>query len=79
MKKKEETRGATLSGACSILTQKTRLKSDMGWEIDLWGVADIISWLQYEYVIPAILITENGAAFEDRVEANGRIVDVRRL
>lgn len=30
-------------------------------------------------MIPAILITENGAAFKDRVEASRRIADVRRL
>ncbi|GCE08385.1 family 1 glycosylhydrolase [Dictyobacter aurantiacus] len=51
----------------------------MGWEIYAQGLADLISWLRYEYVIPAILITENGAAFEDCIEASGRISDVRRL
>ena len=37
----------------------------MGWEIYPQGMTKLLLWLQERYAPPAILVTENGAAFDD--------------
>jgi beta-glucosidase len=49
----------------------------MGWEIYPRGLTELLCWLHQEYRMPAIWITENGAAFDDVVE-DGRVHDTQR-
>jgi beta-glucosidase len=51
----------------------------MGWEVCAPALRRLLNKLNAEYKLPPIYITENGAAFEDRVEADGQIHDERRL
>lgn len=49
----------------------------MGWEISPSGLVQLIERMQREWRLPPIYITENGAAFADRVQ-EGRINDFER-
>lgn len=53
-------------------------RTAMGWEIFPQGLLDLLLWLQEAYANPVVYITENGAAFQDRVRA-GRVADGRRI
>jgi beta-glucosidase len=50
----------------------------MGWPVDASGLGDLLARLWREYRTP-MAITENGAAYEDVVEADGAIHDADRL
>ncbi len=54
----------------------------MGWEIDPGGLRNLLTWLHTGYTGAArvpMVITENGAAFDDVVEADGTVNDVDRI
>ena len=53
--------------------------TDMGWEVAPQSLYRMLVRLAYEYQIPSIYITENGAAFPDVVSEDGRVHDHRRL
>jgi beta-glucosidase len=50
-----------------------------GWEVWPQGLHDVLTRVAREYAPTALYVTENGAAFEDRVEPSGRVVDERRI
>ncbi|MGI9648051.1 MAG: GH1 family beta-glucosidase [Acidimicrobiia bacterium] len=50
----------------------------MGWEVYPAGLYDILVRVDADYEFPAIWITENGAAYEDRIVA-GRVEDDDRI
>lgn len=50
----------------------------MAWEIYPQGLADVLLRVHWDYAQLAILITENGAAFEDQWNGRGHIPDKRR-
>ena len=50
----------------------------MGWEIYPDGLHEILMTVHRDYGAPEIVITENGIAHEDQVEADGRIRDTYR-
>ena len=50
----------------------------MGWESYPAGLFELLRRLQQEYGNPPVYITENGAAFDDVVTADGRIHDEER-
>ncbi|WP_338115063.1 GH1 family beta-glucosidase [Thiocapsa imhoffii] len=52
--------------------------TDMDWEIFPRGLLDTLTWLRERYGNPPVFVTENGAAFHDRVEADGRVRDASR-
>ncbi|MFP4363385.1 MAG: GH1 family beta-glucosidase [Spirochaetia bacterium] len=52
--------------------------TDMGWEVYPQGVSRILRMVHNEYTDKPIIITENGAAFQDSVE-NGRVKDEKRI
>ncbi len=54
------------------------LFTKMDWEVYPPGLYDILRWLAREYDNPRIYITENGAAFDDRVEAS-EVRDIDRI
>ncbi len=54
----------------------------MGWEVDPGGLRNLLTWLHTDYAGPAgvpLVITENGAAFDDAVDADGRVDDADRI
>lgn len=51
--------------------------TDMGWEVAPAGLTGLLTRLARDYRLPPLLITENGAAYRDRVE-NGRVEDEAR-
>lgn len=52
--------------------------SRMGWEVYPAGLFELLFRLKQEYGNPAIYITENGAAFDDTLSADGRVHDEQR-
>ncbi|MGH8252878.1 MAG: GH1 family beta-glucosidase [Steroidobacteraceae bacterium] len=51
--------------------------TDMGWEVAPAGLTGLLLRLARDYRLPPLLITENGAAYRDRLE-NGRVEDEAR-
>ncbi len=52
--------------------------TDMDWEIYPRSFLDTLTWLRERYDNPPVYITENGAAFADRVEPDGSVQDEAR-
>jgi beta-glucosidase len=61
-----------------IKPRKDSNKTHMGWEIVPKAFSEILKWISVEYNNPAIYITENGAAFPDKIE-KGNINDNERI
>jgi len=54
----------------------------MGWEVHPGGLRDLLTWLHDTYTGPAgtaLVITENGAAYDDQADAGGFVDDQDRL
>jgi beta-glucosidase len=51
--------------------------TDMGWEVAPQSLADLLLRLNRDYPLPPVLITENGAAYQDQV-VSGRVEDEQR-
>ncbi|MPZ27002.1 MAG: beta-glucosidase [Micromonosporaceae bacterium] len=51
----------------------------MGWEIDAPGLAETLVRLHREYPPLPLFVSENGAAFEDTVDAGGEVQDPDRI
>jgi len=54
-------------------------QTQMGWEVAPDGLRDVLLALHAEYAPREIVITENGAAFPDTVDPDGRVRDDRRV
>ena len=52
--------------------------TDLGWEIVPHCFVDLLTRLQREVAVP-LLVTENGAVFDDRVDADGAVHDPKRV
>jgi beta-glucosidase len=52
--------------------------TDMGWEVQPWGLRDLLLRLDKDYRLPPTYITENGAAYADRL-SDGRVEDPERI
>jgi beta-glucosidase len=50
----------------------------MGWEIYPHGLSNILIRVNQDYAPPAIMITENGAAFNDVLQADNFVHDAER-
>jgi beta-glucosidase len=61
------------------LVPKNSFLTEMGWEIYPDGLYQIMMRLKEEYNNPVVYITENGAAFDDKVTRNGEIQDDDRI
>lgn len=57
---------------------KTLPTTEMGWEIFPQGLSELLLSLNQQYLLPPILITENGAAMAD-VYAVGKVLDFDRV
>jgi beta-glucosidase len=53
-------------------------QTQMGWEVAPDGLRDVLLALHREYAPREIVVTENGAAYPDSVEPDGRVHDERR-
>ena len=51
----------------------------MGWEVYPHGLDMILEELNRVYHPSALLVTENGAAFPDEWNGDGRVADLRRV
>ena len=52
----------------------------MGWPVTPRGLGELLERIHRDYPeIPALVVTENGAAFEDEVSAEGTVNDPRRV
>jgi beta-glucosidase len=69
-----------LSGAGAPLerVESGRELTDMGWEVFPRGLSELLARLQADYRLPPIHVTENGAAYRDRL-VDGRVADVDRI
>mgnify|MGYP003777529687 CR=1 FL=1 len=54
-------------------------KTDMGWTIDPRGLTELLLRVARERPGLPLMVTENGAAFPDRLDDHGRIVDQDRI
>ncbi|MHB1986380.1 MAG: glycoside hydrolase family 1 protein [Acidimicrobiales bacterium] len=54
-------------------------RTQMGWEIEPAALTELLLWIRDEYTELPIYITENGAAFDDYVDPDGRIQDKARV
>ncbi len=52
--------------------------TDMGWEVYPRGLTELLLTLHRDYALPPVYITENGAAFKDRL-THGRVHDAQRV
>lgn len=50
----------------------------MGWTVDPSGLTEILLRLHHRYGVP-LVVTENGAAYADQLDADGRIRDEQRI
>lgn len=53
--------------------------TEMGWEINPWGLFNLIMLMHLTYRPQAIFVTENGASYSDGLDASGRVHDERRI
>ncbi|MCW2944711.1 MAG: beta-galactosidase [Actinoallomurus sp.] len=53
--------------------------TEMGWSIDATGLTELLLRLHRDHPGTPLMITENGAAFDDRLDAGGRVRDQRRI
>ena len=51
----------------------------MGWPVQPDGLYDLLAEFKRDYGNPAVFIAENGAAYDDQVEADGQIHDPERV
>jgi beta-glucosidase len=65
-------------GAWSILPPGVELTA-MGWPVEPRGLADLLIELHRDYGPARIVVTENGAAFDDELAPDGVVHDARRI
>ncbi len=53
--------------------------TEMGWEVYPEGLYDLLMRLHFDYRFPALYVTENGAAYGDRVGDDGQVQDRLRI
>ncbi|MEV0401177.1 GH1 family beta-glucosidase [Actinoallomurus sp. NPDC050550] len=53
--------------------------TEMGWPIDATGLTELLLRVHRDHPGVPLMITENGAAFDDHVDADGRVRDQRRI
>jgi beta-glucosidase len=51
----------------------------MGWTVDPTGLREVLLRLHRDYPALPLYLTENGAAYADRVDADGRVRDSDRI
>ena len=72
------TRNVSGTGAPLGPVESGKEVTDMGWEVFPAGMTELLLRLQADYRLPPIHVTENGAAYRDRL-VGGRVADVDRI
>ena len=54
-------------------------RTAMDWEVQPEGLTRLLVRLHEEYSAPVLYVTENGAAYDDEVSADGQVHDVERV
>jgi beta-glucosidase len=65
--------------AGTVLLPAPGPRTAMEWQIEPRGLLDVLLRIHTEYPRLPLLVTENGAAFDDRVGADGRVHDADRI
>jgi beta-glucosidase len=78
---KSPTEGASQwVGAESIgLVKPEGATTAMGWPVDADGLAEVLTQVGRDYDAPPIMITENGAAYDDVIDEQGVVDDSERI
>jgi beta-glucosidase len=63
----------------AIMPVPGSMYTEMGWEVYPQGLTDLLVRLHREYAIPALYVTENGAAFVDQWNGEDHVSDPRRV
>jgi beta-glucosidase len=53
--------------------------TEMGWEVYPEGLFDVLCRIDADYQFPALYVTENGAAYADRIGPDGTVEDPSRI
>ncbi len=53
--------------------------TEMGWEVYPQAIGSLLTRLHKDYRVPSLLVTENGAAFDDTVGDEDEVSDPRRI
>jgi beta-glucosidase len=53
--------------------------TEMGWEVHADGLVDILERVHVDYSFPELLVTENGAAYDDALDKNRQVNDTKRI
>jgi beta-glucosidase len=61
------------------VVQRPLPTTEMGWEVDPTGLRDLLTRLHRDYPSAALIVTENGAAYGDRVSETGGVHDRERI
>lgn len=72
------TRNLSGSGTPLAPVESGKDATDMGWEVFPRGLSELLMRLQADYRLPPVYITENGAAYRDRL-VDGRVADAARI
>jgi beta-glucosidase len=68
-----------ISAAGQVPAEPGASLTGMGWEIHPKSLRQVLRRISSDYRLPPIYITENGAAFDDRPDAQGQVQDEQRL
>jgi beta-glucosidase len=63
-------------------TETTQLDGErtaMGWDVDADGLEELLVRIHEDYGPVRLFVTENGAAYEDDFDGNGRVEDAKRV
>ncbi len=53
-------------------------KTTMNWNVVPWGLSKLLKWIDERYDHPEIIVTENGAGFDDKL-VDGEVNDQKRI
>ncbi len=61
-----------------VTNKRGKVITEMGWEVRPQALYELLCRVHFEYNFPALMVTENGAAFNDVVGEDGKVNDPLR-
>jgi beta-glucosidase len=61
------------------LFESAENRTEMDWEVYPEGLYQLLNRLHFDYQVPKLYVTENGASYGEGPDENGRVPDQRRL